>query len=113
MVVIMKVAKRLFIILMAVQGVLWASWSLFILMNHSQPSYIGMLMLGNGLVFLASTLVYNRNRFFKIAVMGFIAINLILTLTDQMGLYDYIVLVLNIASLVFWFVIWKFSRTYD
>jgi hypothetical protein len=113
MVVIMKAVKSVFIILMAVQGVLWISWSVFVFINRSQPSYIGMLMLGNGLVFLVSTLVYNRNRFFKTAVMGFIAINLILTLTDQMGLYDYIVLVLNIASLVFGVVIWKFLRNYD
>ncbi len=95
----MKAAKNVFIILMAVQGVLWIAWSVFVLINHLQNPYIAMLMLGNGLVFLVSTLVYNRNRFFKSAVMGFVALNLILTLTDQMGLYDYIVLVLNIASL--------------
>ena len=95
----MKTVKNVFFILMAVQGVLWIAWSVFVLINHSQNPYVAMLMLGNGLVFLVSTLVYNRNRFFKTAVMGFVALNLILTLTDQMGLYDYIVLVLNIASL--------------
>lgn len=103
----MKAVKNVFIILMAVQGVLWIAWSVFVLINHSQNPHIAMLMLGNGLVFLVSTLVYNRNRFFKTAVMGFVALNLILTLTDQMGLYDYIVLVLNIASL---FLIIKNSR---
>ena len=95
----MRAVKNAFIILMTTQGTFWIAVSIFLFIAHSQNPYIAALMLGNGSVFLASILVYNRNGFLKAAVIGFIAVNLILTLTDQMGIYDYIVLVLNIASL--------------
>ena len=94
----MRVVKNAFIILMTTQGAFWIALSIFLFITRSQP-YIAALMLGNGFVFFASILVYNRNGFQKAAVIAFIAVNLILTLTDQMGIYDYIVLVLNIASL--------------
>jgi len=57
------------------------------------------LMAANGICFLLSALLFDKGKFFKVIIYFFLAVNLILTITDQMGFFDYFILALNVISI--------------
>ena len=62
---------------------------------------VGLLMLGNVLAMLVSAIgLGTRRRLFYFLAVGVLAINLALTLTDQVGLFDWITFALDLALLV-------------
>ena len=89
--------KKLFSTLMLFQAVFWIV-SAFLLVYHP-AIYIKFLMAADGVLFAAFAFLYNRHLLFKIATALFLAVNTVLTLTDQMGAYDWAILFLNIASI--------------
>jgi 4-amino-4-deoxy-L-arabinose transferase-like glycosyltransferase len=54
----------------------------------------------NAIPFILLSRLYRKTLLLKIVTALFLAVNLILTFTDQMGLFDYIVLALNIVTLI-------------
>ncbi len=93
--------KRIYLISMVLQGLLWI---LFITGVLGLPATTGMLirvlMLINGLFFIALAFIGHRARWLSVLTVAFLVINLVLTVTDQMGVYDYTVLIMNIISIV-------------
>ncbi len=92
--------KRVFIISMIMQGLIWLAFSGITLLSIDKINsiIIAVLMIIDGACFIVLAFIFDRNKFFKICTIAFIIINLILTVTDQMGIFDYIVLLLNILS---------------
>ncbi len=87
--------------LMLLQGVLWLAFGAYQLVTAgSQMPLISVLMLGNGALFTFFGLFHKKEkRWIAIAALLFLTANLILTVTDQMGLYDYLVLALDVLSI--------------
>jgi hypothetical protein len=61
--------------------------------------FLTMLLGLNGLLYLAVALAFDRARWLKILAVLFLAGNTILTITDQMGVYDNYILALDLVSL--------------
>ncbi len=61
--------------------------------------YLGLLMIGNGLIFGVLAFYYRKPRSRRMAVVWLMA-NIILTFTDQFGLYDVLTLVLDVLIVV-------------
>lgn len=94
----MKAVKNVFVVSVIIQGFIWI---VFCCLNITPDAnfILPILMVANGIGFFLSALLFDRNKFFKILVYAFLFINLILTLTDETGFYDYLVLVLNVISM--------------
>lgn len=95
----MKIAKQIFNYLMFGQGLLWIGFSIFNFTNNTTHTVINFMMMINGVVFLICPLILRKVKIINIGIFIFLIVNLLLTLTDQMGFFDYFVLVLNIISI--------------
>ncbi len=63
---------------------------------------MGILLIGNGLCFGFFAFFYkSKSRLLKWLLYIFVVLNIILTFTDQMGLVDWIVLVIYIMLIIF------------
>ena len=89
--------KKAFFIIMIAQSLFWIGTGIFASVNAGL--IIKMLMVSDGLAFVFLAFFYNKNLFFKISTGAFLMINTVLTFTDQMGIYDYIILAANIACI--------------
>ena len=59
-----------------------------------------IMMLGNSVLFILFIFLINKKKLFIfIVLVVFLLINTILTVTDRMGIYDWIVLVINLVAL--------------
>ncbi len=91
--------KRVFQILMFVQGVVWLIFCAYSYIGSLQTSVIVAILLGlNGILYLSFALVFDRARWLKVVTFLFLAGNTVLTVTDQMGAYDYCILAFNLVS---------------
>ena len=62
---------------------------------------IAALMTANGVLFTVLFALADRSSlFFRIPALLFLLLNLVLTYTDQMGIYDYIIMSLNILAIL-------------
>jgi tetrahydromethanopterin S-methyltransferase subunit D len=62
---------------------------------------ISVLMAGNGLVLMIMALIIVRgSRLVLFLAAGFVSVNAVLSITDQVGFWDYLVLGLNLVILV-------------
>ena len=95
----MKFIKITLSSIMIIQGLMWLAFS-YIAFSKGNSLYMILLMIINGICFVLSPLFLNKHKIYKKGIVLFIFINLILTFTDQMGFFDYAVLVLNILSLI-------------
>lgn len=86
--------KKVFTAIMLIQAVFWLALGLFFKSNAG--FILNILMIADGAAFAFFAFFYNRNLFFKIVTGLFLFINTVLTLTDQVGVYDYIILGLNL-----------------
>ena len=86
--------KKVLFFTMLAQAAFWVI-SAFLPAN-SLGIVMKLLMAADGICFAALAFLYNRNLFLKIITPLFLAVNLILTFTDQMGLWDYIILAANV-----------------
>jgi hypothetical protein len=65
---------------------------------------IPILMVGNAIAMLVCGLgLRKRNRFFYYLAVVVIGINILLTLTDQVGLFDYLTLLIDLMLLILLF----------
>lgn len=67
------------------------------IVNYQQ--YLGLLMIGNALIFGIFAFYYPKPRFRMMAVV-WLMVNIVLTFTDQFGLYDILTLVLDVLIVV-------------
>lgn len=93
-----RFALTSFRILAAVQGALWVCFSVFG-SDKAKMLPLALLMFLNGCAFVSAAIFAQRLKRAKWLPAVFLAVNLLLTITDQMGAFDYIVLVLNIATI--------------
>lgn len=95
-----KTIKNSFYTAMILQGLLWIVFSI-IQMNTTQSYFIvTLLMIANALAFFGFAVVFKfKILFLRILTLIFLFINLILTFTDQMGFWDYLVLALNVINI--------------
>ncbi|MFZ7121291.1 MAG: hypothetical protein ACOWWH_10105 [Eubacteriaceae bacterium] len=92
-----KKIESIFTLSMIFQGLLWIILSIISLTNETVMfPIISYMMIMNGICFILLAIIFEKNLMIKVATMVFIILNIILTVTDQMGLIDYLVLVLNI-----------------
>ncbi|MEX1377420.1 MAG: hypothetical protein AB1Z23_08080 [Eubacteriales bacterium] len=96
----MKIASKIFTYSMIVQSLVWIFLSAVYFFTINSSIYILVLMSANAICFFGLALIRDRNIFFNMLIYVFVIINLVLSLTDQMGKYDYLVLFLNIISLI-------------
>ena len=96
----MKAASKIFTYSMIIQSLVWIFLCVAYFFNFDSSIYILILMSANAICFFGLALIKDRTIFFNLTIYIFIIVNLVLTLTDQMGIYDYLVLALNIISLI-------------
>ena len=100
--------KKLFFTIILAQAVYWIASG--ILLQNSPSFIINVLMIADGACFAALAFLYGKNLFFKIITALFFAANLILTFTDQMGIWDFIILAANILCIASFAVIMMRGR---
>lgn len=96
----MKITKGIFIISVVIQIFIWIIFSIINFINASTHMIVIILMAANGVCFLLTAFLFDKRMSFRTIIYVFLAVNLILTFTDETGFFDYVVLVLNIVSII-------------
>lgn len=99
-----KSITKIYLSIMLGQSVLWIVLSIMLIIKSIEfypQIIIGILMIGNAIAFGVFALLYKKNNILiKLLTFVFLFANLILTFTDQMGVLDFIVLLLNIIVVI-------------
>ena len=109
----MQKVSKTFKILMSAQGVLWFGFVIYGIVKQMQSDasmngVVMLLMALNGMLFILLPLFFDKAFWIKLLTLVFLAVNLLLTFTDQTGFFDYVVLVLNSASIICAvYILWK------
>jgi len=96
--------KKAYTLLMILQGMLWIAMALQGAFSRAvvYPLII-LLMALNGILYILLALPDIRKPLFKFSSLAFLGVNTVLTITDQLGFFDYLVLVWNLILLVLFF----------
>jgi lysylphosphatidylglycerol synthetase-like protein (DUF2156 family) len=93
-------------ILFFIDAAIWVVFLILFVSDQAQPGemvsswVIPILMAGNALAMLACGIgLGKRSRFFYYLSLAVIGVNILLTVTDQVGLFDYITLLLDLVIL--------------
>lgn len=97
--------RNIYRLLMILQGLLWIIMAVRSITSGTVSYPILVLMLLDGVFYILLAFPDIRKLYFKLAVLAFLLANTILTLTDQMGFLDYLVLAWNLILLVLVFTI--------
>lgn len=88
---------------MLAQAALWTVLGIITIAKSTQvfpQTLFGILMLADAVAFAAFAFLHRKTHILiSIMIFGFLAANLILTFTDQMGAIDFAVLALNIICI--------------
>lgn len=85
--------------LLSLQGIFW--FVLAALYNHSQENLtILVLLIFDGIGFLLFALFYSWRRLIRFGALFYLLLNFLLTIADQMGFLDYLVLGLNTVTIL-------------
>ncbi len=98
----LKTAKICFYVSMAAQGLFWIIFGIIQLISiqESCKYILALLMAADGIAYIVLMLISQKKYLlFKIATFLFLGVNLIFCVTDQAGLWDYLILALNVAAL--------------
>jgi hypothetical protein len=103
-----KVARALFYLMAVIWGIFGVA-SLLRGINTTMlvaAVIVAILMFANAALYLWAGWGIGRQRvrFYNLGI-ALLAVNLLLTITDQMGIYDWITLVIDLAALILLFVI--------
>ena len=98
---VINILKIVFLSTMMLQCIFWLVFGIILIATPgNQNTVVTWLMIPNGIAFGLFVLFYRkRNLLYKILATFFLFANLILTVTDQMGFFDYLVLALNIIAI--------------
>ena len=98
-----KTATVIYFTGMLAQTVLWIVLGSITIAKSTQvfpQTLVGTLMLADAAAFAAFAFLHSKtNILIRIMIFGFLAANLVLTFTDQMGAIDFAVLALNIICI--------------
>ena len=98
-----KTATVIYFAGMLAQAVLWIVLGSMTIAKSAQvfpQTLIGTLMLADAAAFAAFAFLHSKtNILIRVMIFGFLAANLILTFTDQMGAIDFAVLGLNVVCI--------------
>ena len=98
--------RKAYQLLMLLQGLFWLAMALqSALSGIAVYSAIVLLMALDGILYILLALPDIRKPFYKLTVIAFLGVNTVLTVTDQLGFFDYLVLAWNIVLLVLVFTI--------
>ena len=100
---LVKSIKILYKVIMIAQSVMWIVFAIVLLTTKQSSTHpiVTALMIANGVVFFAFLLLAEtKNVFLRILTLAFLAINLVLSFTDQIGLFDYVAMALNILAIL-------------
>jgi hypothetical protein len=103
--------------LFLLNGVIWLILSFIGLFNAIEgvvsmlgPWLLAIMMAGNGMIFLILGIFSQRGwRWMFYFSLAFLAVNILLTFTDQFGFFDLLTLVIDIALVVLLFLTTKFT----
>jgi hypothetical protein len=89
---------------LACLGIAWVVFAVIYILRIQEIAIINwmimIMMLANSILFILFIYLTNKkNSFVFTGLTIFLLINTILTFTDQMGVYDWIILVANLAAL--------------
>ncbi len=102
--------------LLVLQGLFWLVMSALGLLKpdaKNEQVFIAILMIANGAAFIVLALTVNKDMLLlRIFSMAFLFVNLILTVTDQMGTLDYCTLALNIVTLAGYIYLYAYKERY-
>lgn len=93
------ILKKVFQASMAILSIMWLILGIIRIFG-SGSAFMGILMLINGAAFALFAFVYISRAWIRKWGLGWIVLNLILTVIDQMRFFDYIVLIIGIVALV-------------
>ncbi len=96
----MTISSKIFKFNMILQSLLWIIFSVVTFAKNDTLIIVCILMLVNGILFFVFSQIFQENKLVQSAIFLFLAANLILTFTDQMGFFDYLVMIFNILSIV-------------
>ncbi len=101
-----------FKIMMTAQGVLWAVLGILRISEGLPlpPDFIAILMFADAALFFALGFLYRKALWLNWFTALFLAGNLVLSLTDQMGALDFIVFGADAASLALLFASFRLSK---
>jgi len=87
-------------VLFFLNAAIWVFFLILFLSDQASSWVIPILMAGNALAMLVCGLgLGKRNRYFYYLSLAVVGINIILTVTDEVGLFDYITLLLDLVIL--------------
>ncbi len=100
-----RIAKKVLQLDLLIQFVFWLALSVYYATSQGigelQHIIMPALMIANGVLFAVFAYLMAKEVFLvKLIVFFFILMNTILTLTDQVGWLDYLILALNLVALV-------------
>ena len=93
------IVKKVFHASMAILSIMWLIFGIIRIFG-SGSAFMGILMLINGIAFALFAFVYISRAWIRKWGLGWIVLNLVLTIIDQMGFFDYVVLIIGIIALV-------------
>jgi hypothetical protein len=98
-------AQKILSILLIFEAVFWIASGVYSALHSGLdavgPALLAALMIGNGLIFAAFFALRNYEHvLLRIGLCGFIALNAVLSLTDQAGVLDYVFFAVNLAALI-------------
>ena len=99
-------------LLMILQGLLWFYLTVQSAVSDTVQIPVLILMALDGALYILLAFPDLHKPAFKLAIPAFLATNTVLTVTDQMGFWDYLVLGWNaiLLVLVFLIVFWRKKR---
>lgn len=87
-------------ILLYLQALVWLVFGMFTWANYPENHWLLGLLVLNAILFAGfSYLIVKKNEWLFYFLIAFLIANIVLTLTDQVGVFDGIVLVLDFAVL--------------
>lgn len=99
----MKIRQKLLTIIFSLEALFWLFLSaIYLIVRHGYV--IPGLMVVNALVF--AVFIWNikkKNRQIQLIALFYLLINIILTITDQFGWLDMVILIVNVIALPFLF----------
>ncbi|MFA5318416.1 MAG: hypothetical protein WC323_03015 [Patescibacteria group bacterium] len=95
----LKNIKLLFILI----AVIWLIFGLETYLSSGNFLFTALMFINSGLFFWLGKKVCQREVIYYYGALIILAINIVLTITDQFGVYDFIILFLNIY--LFWLLI--------
>ena len=85
-------------------GIVWVVFAVIYIIRIKEVATMNWIimgmMLGNSILFILFIYLINKKKLYIFIILAiFLLINTILTVTDQMGVYDWVVLVANLIAL--------------